>query len=178
MADGRRRDGVAGHEAAHAPDDRIERAARLRSDRLDRRQAHAAVSPDSQQGRTGRRRRRGVKPTGAYAARTVSRNLSTSTLSRLLCRDSDCADDSTRAEAVPVSPAPRLTSVMLAATSAVPRAAAPTLRAISPVAAPCSSTACEMVEEISEILPMVTQISLMAGTDSRVTACMSAICAL
>jgi hypothetical protein len=42
-------------------------------------------------------------------------------LSRVLCRDSDCAEDSTRDDADPVSPAPRLTSVMLLATSAVLR---------------------------------------------------------
>jgi hypothetical protein len=48
-------------------------------------------------------------------------------------------------------PAPRLTSVMLAATSPLSVAACCTLREISCVAAPCSSTAAAMVCEISEI---------------------------
>jgi hypothetical protein len=47
------------------------------------------------------------------AARTVSRNLPTSSLRRLLSPDSDCAAASTCEEAEPVSPAPRCTSVML-----------------------------------------------------------------
>jgi hypothetical protein len=110
------------------------------------------------------------------AARTVSRNFSTSILSRPLSLDSDCAEDSTRADAEPVSPARRSTSVILVATSAVLRAAAPTLRAISWVAVPCSSTAAKMLEEISEILPIVTQISLIAATDSWVAVCRPAIC--
>ena len=42
---------------------------------------------------------------------------SSSWRSRVLSTDSDCADVSTWAEAEPVSPAPRLTSVMLLATS-------------------------------------------------------------
>jgi two-component system, OmpR family, sensor kinase len=50
------------------------------------------------------------------AARTVSRNLPTSSFSRLLSLDSDCAAASTCEEAVPVSLAPRCTSVMLAET--------------------------------------------------------------
>jgi hypothetical protein len=41
-----------------------------------------------------------------YAARTVTRNLSTSILRRLLSLESDCADDSTCEEAEPVSLAP------------------------------------------------------------------------
>src|SRR5262245_43512853 len=84
------------------------------------------------------------------AARTEFRKLPTSRLSRLESEDSDCADDSTCDDAVPVSPAPRCTSVMLAETCWVPRAACCTLREISWVAAPCSSTAAAMVEEISD----------------------------
>ena len=57
--------------------------------------------------------RRMVAP---YAVRTSSTNFCTSTLRRLLSLDSDCAEASTCAEAEPVSPAPRLTSVMLVAT--------------------------------------------------------------
>lgn len=49
----------------------------------------------------------------AYAARTLVRNLLTSVLSRVLSFDSICAADSTCEEAVPVSVAPRCTSVML-----------------------------------------------------------------
>jgi len=68
----------------------------------------------------------GRRPTGAplqyspsrlgQAARTVSRNLPTSSLSRLLSLDSDFAADSTCEEADPVSAAPRCTSVILAET--------------------------------------------------------------
>src|SRR5439155_17503625 len=78
------------------------------------------------------------------AARTDSRNLVTSSLSRLLSRDSDLAEAWTWADAAPVSPAPRCTSVMLAETSVVPCAAFWMLREISCVAAPCSSTAAAM----------------------------------
>ena len=52
----------------------------------------------------------------SYAARTELRNLPTSSLSRLLSRDSDCAAERTCEEAEPVSLAPRCTSVMLAET--------------------------------------------------------------
>src|SRR3954471_13028343 len=45
------------------------------------------------------------------AALTVSRNLPTSSLRRLLSRDSDGAAERTCDEAEPVSPAPRCTSV-------------------------------------------------------------------
>ena len=50
--------------------------------------------------------------------------------------------------------------------AAVPWAACWTLRAISCVAAPCSSTAAAMVEAISDMPPMVSPISLIAPTDS------------
>ena len=49
------------------------------------------------------------------------------------------------------------------------------MRAISWVAAPCSSTAAAMVAAISEMRPMVPPISLMAATDSWVAVCMPAI---
>jgi hypothetical protein len=79
----------------------------------------------------------------------------------LLSPTSDCAEDSTCDEAAPVSAAPRLTSVMLAATWLVPAAACWTLRVISWVAAPCPSTADAMVVAMSEIRPMVPPISLL-----------------
>jgi hypothetical protein len=44
------------------------------------------------------------------------------------------------------------------------------LREISCVAAPCSSTADAMVDEISDIRTMVSLISSMALTESRVAA--------
>src|SRR5262245_15469550 len=94
-----------------------------------------------------------------YAARTVSRNLSTSSLSRLLSLDRDCAEDSTCTEAAPVSPAPRFTSVILAATCAVHFAASLTLREINWVAVPCSSMAAAIADAISKIWPMVSLIS-------------------
>jgi hypothetical protein len=55
-------------------------------------------------------------------------------------------------------------------------AACCTLREISCVAAPCSSTAAAMVEEISESCSMVPLISLIASTDSWVAAWMPVIC--
>jgi hypothetical protein len=55
----------------------------------------------------------------------------------------------------------------LVATWAVPWAACWTLRAISWVAAPCSSTAAAMVEAISEMRVMVAPISLMAPAQTR-----------
>src|SRR5882724_2065261 len=75
------------------------------------------------------------------AALTELRNLPTSSLRRLLSPDSDCAAERTCDEADPVSLAPRCTSLMLAETCWVPWAACCTLREISWVAAPCSSTA-------------------------------------
>ena len=57
------------------------------------------------------------------------------------------------------------TSVMLDETCCVPVAACWMLREISCVAAPCSSTAAAMVEEISDIRPMVPPISLIAVTE-------------
>jgi len=72
-------------------------------------------------------------------------------LSRWLSRESAFADDSTWLDAAPVSPAPRLTSVMLLANWVVPPAAWAMLREISWVAAPCSSTAAAIVAAISEI---------------------------
>src|SRR3981189_17500 len=101
-----------------------------------------------------------------YAALTELRTLPTSSLRRLLSPDSDCAADSTCDEADPVSPAPRCTSVMLEETCWVPWAACCTLREISCVAAPCSSTAAAMVEDISDSRSMVPLISLIAPTDS------------
>src|SRR5207253_2458270 len=110
------------------------------------------------------------------AARTDSRNLATSILRRLLSPDSNCAAERTCDEAVSVSVAPRCTSVMLAETICVPCAACCTLREISCVAAPCSSTAAAIAEEISESFPMVPEISWMAPTESWVAAWIPVIC--
>ena len=119
---------------------------------------------------------RGQLCSDGQAALTELRNLPTSSLSRLLSLDSDCAAESTCEDADPVSLAPRCTSVMLADTCWVPCAACCTLREISWVAAPCCSTAAAMVEEISDSFSMVPLISLMALTDSWVAAWMPVIC--
>ncbi len=58
----------------------------------------------------------------------------------------------------------------------MPCAACCTLRAISWVAAPCSSTAAAIAEEISDRRSMVEEISLMAPTESLVAAWMPEIC--
>src|SRR3954470_10434932 len=110
------------------------------------------------------------------AARTVSRNLPTSSLRRLLSFDSICAADSTCEEDEPVSLAPRCTSTMLEETSWVPWAACCTLREISCVAAPCSSTAAAMAEEISDSFSMVPLISRIALTESWVADWIPEIC--
>src|SRR5260370_22397777 len=99
-------------------------------------------------------RRRDYQLERIYAARTVARNLTTSAFRRLFSLESNCADESTWAEAEPVSPAPRLTSAMLVATCVEPRAACCTLRAISWVAAPCSSIAAAIAAAISGTGPM------------------------
>src|SRR5450756_735701 len=104
----------------------------------------------------------------AQAARTLLRKFSTSALRLPLSFDSERADASTCAEAEPVALAPWLTRVIFSATSAVPLAASPTLRAISAVAAPCSSTVAAMVDAISEMWVMVAPISLIATTESCV----------
>src|SRR5205807_10414992 len=99
---------------------------------------------------------------GFYAARTVARNLATSAFRRAFSLESNWADDSTWEEAEPVSPAPRLTSAMLVATCEEPIAACWTFRAISWVAAPCSSIAAAIAAAISDTRPIVPPISLMA----------------
>ncbi len=65
---------------------------------------------------------------------------------------------------------------MLEETCWVPCAACCTLREISCVAAPCSSTAEAMVDEISDSFSMVPLISLMEFTDSCVAAWIPLIC--
>ena len=64
--------------------------------------------------------------------------------------------------------APGWTSTISEETSRVPCTACCTLREISRVAAPCSSTADAIVEQISDIRPIVPPIVLMALTDSSV----------
>ena len=110
------------------------------------------------------------------AARTLVRNLLTSFFSRPESFDSICAADSTCEEAVPVSVAPRCTSVMLEETCWVPCAACWTLREISCVAAPSSSTAAAMVEELSYSRATVPLISLMAPPVSFVAPGIAAVC--
>src|SRR6266851_4637659 len=134
----------------------------------DRRRTHDRKR-DSGPGRAG-------LPDDRQAALTVLRNLPTSSLRRLLSLDSDFAAERTCDEAEPVSLAPRCTSVMLEETCWVPCAACCTLREISWVAAPCSSTAAAMVEEISDSFWMVPLISLIAVTESWVAAWMPVIC--
>ena len=90
---------------------------------------------------------------------------SSSSRRRVLSLDRLRAEFSTSSEAEPVSVAPRLTCMTLAAASCVPCATFWTLRAISCVAELCCSTALAIVEAMSEILPMVPPISLMAATE-------------
>ncbi len=89
---------------------------------------------------------------------------------------SDWAADSTWVEAEPVSIAPRWTSVMFAETSWVPSEACCTLREISCVAAPCSSTAAAIADDTSDRRSMVPPISWMALTDSPVADWMLETC--
>ncbi len=95
---------------------------------------------------------------------------SSSSRRRVLSLDSVRAEFSTSWEAEPVSVAPRLTCMTLAAASCVPCATFWTLRAISCVAELCCSTALAIVEAMSEIFPMVPPICLIAATDSCVAA--------
>jgi hypothetical protein len=115
-------------------------------------------------------------PVRYQAARTDVRNLPTSLLRRSLSLASDCAAVRTSVEAAPVSVAPRCTSVMLAETCWVPWDACWTLREISCVAAPCSSTAAAIADEISDSRSIVPEISLMALTDSSVAPWMPETC--
>ena len=117
---------------------------------------------------------------GAMRARQIRKGLDdwgfAGDLENMPTAESERAADSTCEEAVPVSVAPRCTSVMLEDTCWVPCAACCTLRAISWVAAPCSSTAAAMADEISDRRSMVEEISLIAPTDSLVAAWMPEIC--
>ncbi len=90
---------------------------------------------------------------------------------------SDFAADSTSVDAEPVSIAPRCTSVMFIETSCVPTEACCTLREISCVAAPCSSTAAAMAAATSDSRSMVPPISWMALTDSCVADWIPETCA-
>src|SRR3954452_24013559 len=119
---------------------------------------------------------RGLLLLEAQAAWTELRKLATSCFKRLLSADSERAAESTCEDAEPVSDAPRCTSPMLDDTSCVPWAACWTLREISCVAAPCSSTAAATVDEISDSRSMVPLISLIEPTDSSVAAWMPETC--
>src|SRR5215475_610106 len=111
-----------------------------------------------------------VERSSDHAARTEARNVSTSSFRRLLSDDSDCTARSTWDDADPVSLAPCCTLTILEETWCVPCAACCTLREISWVAAPCSSTAAAMVDETSDSRSMVTLICLIALTESCVAA--------
>src|SRR5207253_457131 len=107
-----------------------------------------------------------VEEQGA-ATQEISRNVQqaaqgTHEVSSNIAADSTCEEDE------PVSLAPRCTSTMLEETSWVPWAACCTLRELSCVAAPCSSTAAAMAEEISDSFSMVPLISRIAVTESSV----------
>src|SRR5205823_9647263 len=136
----------------------------------------AAPGPSARQGRDGRRKVYHFQ--GFYAARTVARNLTTSAFKRLFSFESSCAEERTWEDAEPVSSALRLTSAILVATCVEPSAACCTFREISWVAAPCCSTAAAIAAAISETLPIVPLISLIASTESWVAACIPAIWAL
>lgn len=78
------------------------------------------------------------------------------------CRDSAPAASSTCATAEPVSSEAAATPVMLPVTSSVPAAACETLRTISCVAVPCSSTAAAMraaTESISRIRAVIVPMA-------------------
>ena len=102
------------------------------------------------------------------AARTRSRNFSTSAFRCRLSPDSACAEANIRLEVSPVSLAPCAALRMLTATSAVPLAAARTLCAMFCVAPRCCSTAAEIEVAISLMRSMVWPIALIALTDSSV----------
>jgi hypothetical protein len=135
-----------------------------------------AAAASTHRSRTPHRRNHDEIVVLAYAARTVIKNLPTSAFSRSLSCDNSFAADNTYDEAEPVSPAPRCTSVMFEDTCMVPCAACCTVREISCVAAPCSSTAAAMVDEISDMRPMVSPISLIAETEPWIAFWMPAIC--
>jgi len=78
-------------------------------------------------------------------------NFCTTSRMRSACFESSSEAVSTSRDAVPVSLAPPFTWAMLLVTSLVPREASATLRAISRVAAACSSTAAAMAVVISSI---------------------------
>jgi len=102
------------------------------------------------------------------AALSFSTKLCTSFLSLELSEVRFLAAARTWVEAAPVSVAARLTSLMAVATFWVPWAACWAEAAISPMAAPCSSTALAMAMAISAIWSMMREMSLMAPTLSAV----------
>src|SRR5438105_5212989 len=124
------------------------------------------AAPDHQRFDCRRGLRKVYQLESFYAARTVARNLTTSAFRRLFSLDSSCADESTWEDAEPVSPAPRLTSAILVATCVEPSAACCTLRAISWVAAPCSSIAAAIAAAIADTRAIGPLLSLSASTES------------
>src|ERR1700754_4946072 len=111
-----------------------------------------------------------------YAARIFDRNASISARSTSASRRSASEEESTSAAAVPASLEALLTPTMLEDTSLVPPAACWMLRAISRVAAPCSSTAAAIAVVTSLISPMVAEMLRIADTAEVVTFCMLPIC--
>ena len=99
-----------------------------------------------------------------YAARMLAMKRSSSARRRVLSLDSVRAEFSTSSEADPVSVAPRLTCMMLAAASLVPCATFWTLRAISCVAVPCCSTAVEQQSAATQEIARSVQ-NVAKGTD-------------
>ena len=97
----------------------------------------------------------------AHAARTVARKRPTSAARCSDWRDSSDAAPSTWLAAAPVSSAAPATPAMLCVTSPVPIAAWLTLRPISCVAAPCSSTlaaievATPLISRIRPVMPVI-----------------------
>src|SRR5664279_6135170 len=106
---------------------------------------HADARVPAETGQEGPSRGRQT-PTGqpVQAALILPRNLSTSARSAAAWRPSFSAEARTSPDTAPVSWAASFTPVILLETAFAPFAASCTLRVISRVAAPCSSTAAAM----------------------------------
>ncbi|SBW12960.1 hypothetical protein KL86APRO_30451 [uncultured Alphaproteobacteria bacterium] len=120
--------------------------------------------------------------TGAFAGmgRFQAARIRAMKSSTSLSRRSDCCASSPAAARSSLAPAPArpaasVTSVMWEDTSRVPAAACSTFRAISAVAAVCSSTAEAMVAWMPLIRAMIVEISWIASTASPVELCTSPI---
>src|SRR4051812_3994016 len=109
------------------------------------------------------------------AERIVFRKSATLPFSDTACSCSAAATASAASAPASVSPATALTSTISRVTAAVPVAACSTLRAISPVAAPCCSTADAIALAISAISRTVASNWEIAVTVSPVALWMVAI---